>query len=241
MAVAFDANATADTTANGVTSTSPANLTIGSGSNRALVVQLLLSLKTASAVTVTWDNGASNQACTLIVTANGGGATGRAELWGLVAPVSGAKTLRAAWTGSSDVVINGVSWTGVDQTGGATSFPHSTSTTGSGISGAGVGSITVTSAVGNAVMMNTAANSGNWSAPTQTATFTDNTPASMSTAGQRAAGAASVTASWTLSVAGSWVTVGTDILAAATTTMTPIPRPMQWVKRRRKPQHRRAA
>lgn len=209
MGVVFDANATADATANGVTSITSSNLTVGSGSNRALVVQFGFSLKTISAVTVTWDNGASNQACAQIVAANGVGAVGRAELWGLVNPISGAKSLRAAWTGSSDVCMNGVSWTGADQTGGTTTFPHSTSASGNSTTA----SVAITSAIGNATM-DSAVVLAVLSAPTQTQTFLDNTPANISAGGSRAAGAASVTHQWTGGVANQWVIVGTDILAA---------------------------
>src|SRR6185503_16585543 len=132
LTVTFDANATADVTANGVTSITSANLTVGSGSNRALVVQLGFSLQTLSALAVTWDFGGSAQACAVVpnAAANRSTTPGRSELWGLVNPISGAKTLKAAWTGSSDVVMNAVAWRNVDQTGGATSFPHGTSATG---------------------------------------------------------------------------------------------------------------
>lgn len=212
MAATFDANALADTTSNGVLNISASNLTIGSGSNRALTVPVSFSLRTVSAVTVTWDNGASNQACTQILGANGSaGTVGRAELWGLVNPISGAKTLRAAWTGASDVCINGASWTSVDQTGGVTTFPHSTSATGS----TAAPSVTITSAVGNATVNATTSDFGTYSAPTQTQLYIDNAPANICAAASRAAGAATVTHAWTLSAGSNWVSVGTDILAAA--------------------------
>lgn len=213
MAATLDANATADVTGDGVTSITSSNLTVGVGSNRALVVQLAFSLKTLSALAVTWDNGGTNQACAVIpnAAANGAGAVARAEMWGLVAPTSGAKQLRAAWTGSSDVVVNGVAWTGVDQTGGATSFPHGTSAIGT----SNAPTVTVTSATGNATMATTAMDVSTYSAESQTQTFRDNTPATISAAGSRAAGAATVAHGFTsLSGASKWVVVGTDILAA---------------------------
>lgn len=211
MSVAFDANATADATANGATSITTSNLTVGAGTLRALVVQLCFSLKTVASVTVTWDNGASNQAMTQIVAANGTGVVGRVELWGLVAPVSGAKSLRAAWTGSSDVYINGVSWTGVDQTGGTTTFPHSTSATGS----SNTPSVTITSAVGNATMDVTCEDVGTLGSPTKTQTFLDTVATNINGSGSRAAGAASNVHAWTATVTPNWVSAGTDILADA--------------------------
>lgn len=226
MAVGFDANATADATANGVTSITSSNLTIGSGSNRALGVQLAFENKAVTSVTVTWDNGASNQALTQIVTASSAGVSGVAQLWGLVNPISGAKSLRAAWTGSADVCINGVSWTGVDQAGGATSFPHSTSATGNSTAP----SVVVTSAVGNAAMATLAHNQVITSTSTQTQTFLDNAPAGISAAGSRGTGAATVTHTW-LTVSAQWVVAGCDILAdagGATTQTFESHRPAPW-------------
>ena len=82
-------------------------------------------------------------------------------------------------------MVNGVSWTGVDQTGGATSFPHGTGATGSSTTS----SVTVTSATGNAVMavhgLNTTVNAVN-----NTQTFLDNVPSTESAAGNRTADAA---------------------------------------------------
>lgn len=209
-AVVFDANATATCTNNGVTSINCSTLTVGSGSNRALVCQVNFSLKTVASVALVWDNGGTNQAMTQIVAANGTGSVARAELWGLVAPTSGAKQARLTWTGSSDVVINCVSWTGADQTGGTTSFAHSTSATGSATPAA----ITITSAVGNATMETSCMDAGTVTTTTQTSTFVDNNPTNISTGGSRAAGAATVTHSRTVTGGPPhWVTVGVDIVA----------------------------
>lgn len=215
MNVTFDANATAEVLASGTTSVTSSNLTIGVGSQRALVVQLCFDSKTVTGVTVTWDNGVSNQAMTLIASAVGAGAFGRAELWGLVNPVSGTKSLRAAWTGNSDALIDGVAWTSVNQTGGVTSFPNSTSATGNSTATL----VTVTSAVGNATM-DAVAILAVLSAPTKTQTFLNNAPANVSAGGSRAAGAASVAHQWTGGVINQWVSVGTDILAAASNATT---------------------
>lgn len=218
MPVAFDANASAVVTGTGVTSVTTSNLTVGAGSNRALVTQLVLSLKTAAGVTVNWDNAGTPQAQTLIISANGAGTIARAELWGLVNPTSGAKAARAAWTGASDVYINPTSFTGVDQTGGATSFPHSTSATGT-LSGSTpiAFSAAITSAVGNFTIGATALDVGSLSLTTQTSDFLSNLLA-CDGAASRAAGAASVSHGWSGdTVGGKWVIVGTDIQAAATT------------------------
>ncbi len=206
MAVAFDANATADTTQNAVATITNGNLTIGSGSNRALIVQLSFSNQALSALTVKWDVAGANQSLTLIGTVNVSGA--RSELWGLINPASGNKIVTVNWTGSSDVCCNATAWTGVDQTGGATSFPNFTSATNT----TGNPSLTITSAVGNATMA-VATNLSSISAPTQTQTFLDTTPSNISGAGSRAAGAATVTHGWT-SGGGAWSEAGCDIAAA---------------------------
>jgi hypothetical protein len=154
MAVAFDAKGTADATGNGATSKDLTVLTItGALSNSALVAQVGFSLQTVASVTLAWDNAGTPQSMTQITAANGTGTVARAELWGLIAPTSGNKTLHAAWTGASDVYLQAASWSGVDQTGGATSFAHSTSATGT-TTGNNIthNSITITSAVNNATM-----------------------------------------------------------------------------------------
>jgi hypothetical protein len=215
MAVTFDAKGTTDATANGATALNFTNLTITGGlSNSALVAQLAFSLKTISNLTVTWDNGGSNQAMTQIIAANGTGSVCRAELWGLVNPISGNKTLRSAWTGSSDVCVQAVSWSNVDQTGGTTTFANATSATGSS-SGTGThNTITITSAVGNATM-DSATGTPTYNSVNQTSTYIDNTPATISAAGSRAAGAATVTHAWnaTSTPSEAWVSVGVDIVA----------------------------
>lgn len=185
--------------------------TVGAGSNRALVAQIGWS-GTVTSPTLNWDNAGTPQAMAAIT---GAGATNtvRTECWGLVAPTSGNKTLRATWTTARDICLNGVSYSSVDQTGGATSFPHGTGATGTG-NGVSQTMVTVTSAVGNAAVA-VMATTGTPSAPTQTQTFLDSTPASESAAGARAAGAASVAFGWTNTSPIGWASAGTDILAAA--------------------------
>lgn len=211
MAVAIDATGTSDATASGVSTIDFNNLTVGAGANRALVVQISFSHTIVSAVSVTWDQGGTNQACALIVTVNGQDLlSGRVDLWGLVAPTSGNKTLRVSWTTATDIVVDAASWTGVDQTGGATSFPNSTSTTGN-LTNA---SLAITSAAGNAAM-DCVGSAGAISSPgaQQTQVFLDNSPAVTGAAGSYAT-ATNPTFTWNIA-ANQWVQVGTSIKAAA--------------------------
>jgi hypothetical protein len=216
MSATFDANALADTTSNGVLNISASNLTIGAGSNRALAVQLCFSAN-VSAQTVVWDNGASNQSCTNIISV---GTAPKAQQWGLVNPISGAKTLRAAWTTASDVYLNSLSVTGADQTGGTTTFAHGTSanTTATGSDA----SIVVTSATGNITVATGNTASTSWGVTsTETQTFLDNSAAGISGVGSRGTGAATVTHTWTvLNAFSAYIAVGFDIVASVGVTVT---------------------
>lgn len=206
MAVAFDANATISVNGTGTSATN-GNLTVGSGANRALIAQLGIATASAS-ITVKWDTAGANQSATVIKSAVNG-ATAKAELWGLVAPASGNKILTAAWTNSSEFNLNCFAVTGADQTGGVTTFPNSVSATGTGSP-----TITIASAVGD-MTTDSGGSSSNWSAPTKTQTYINNTNGSVVGCGSRAAGAASNVHAWT--DGGIWVLVGSSIKAAGGT------------------------
>jgi hypothetical protein len=211
--VTFDAQASSATVSNSAnTSITNNNLTIGSGSNRALVVPLVLSVQATSAVTCTWDGVSMTQ----IVSANTPLTTGKAMLFGLVNPNSGNKVLTCSWTTGSGAAISGVSYTAVDQTGGGTSFPNSTSNpvTQSG----GSSTLTVTSSTNDAVMdsiinVNAVNTMGS---PNQTNVYTNTGSFSAGGSGSsRAAGASSVNFTWALgSGSTGYVDVGTSIRRA---------------------------
>jgi hypothetical protein len=116
-----------------------------------MTAMLSFGVPTISGVTVVWDQATANQPLTLIKEVDSGSTQARAELWGLVAPASGAHTLTVSWMTFSDIYLDVCSWTGVDQTGGTTSFPGSTSVMGS-LAGTSTIPITVTSAVGDYVL-----------------------------------------------------------------------------------------
>lgn len=215
MAVTFDANASADVTSNAVTSITTSNLTVGSGSNRALIAQIVWSGTTTSP-SANWDQLGTPQALAAIPSAAATN-TGRVELWGLVNPTSGAKQLKVQWTTSRDVYVNQFSVTGADQTGGATSFPHGTSAT---ATNNGPSSVTVTSATNNLVAAVHFC-AGSFTAVNNTQTFLDNVAANASGAGNRAAGASTVTLTGTTDGAShAWAVAGCDIAAVAVSTDT---------------------
>jgi hypothetical protein len=217
MAATFDANASADVTSNAVTSITTSNLTVGSGTNRALIAQIVWSGTTTSP-SANWDQLGTPQALAQVPSAAATN-TGRVELWGLVNPTSGAKQLKVSWTTSRDVYVNQLSYTGVDQTGGATSFPHGTSATGTGNNP--TASVTVTSATNNAVVA-AHFSAGSFLSVNNTQTFLDNVAANASGAGNRAAGAATVTLTGSISGGPSvaWIAVGCDLAAVAVSTDT---------------------
>lgn len=208
MAVTFDANATIDVTANAVTSITTSNLTVGSGANRALIAQIIWS-GAVTAQTLQWDKLGTPVTMTAIPNATVT-QTVMARLYGLVNPVSGAKQLSAAWTTASDVYLNQLSYTGVDQTGGATSFPGGVSasaTTGT------AATVNVTSATGDAVVAVCGSPVQAIDVINNTTTFTDTAAVNMNGAGNRAAGAATVAMTYTIHASATWAVVGASIKA----------------------------
>lgn len=210
MAVAFDANATIDVTANAVTAITTSNLTISAGSNLALIAQIIWSGAITMPV-LQWDKLGTPVGLTAITNATVT-QTVMAQLFGLVAPVSGAKQLSASWTTARDVYLNQLSYTGVDQTGGATSFPGGASasaTTGTNAT------VTITSAVGDAVVAACGSPVQAIDVINNTTTFTDVNALNMNGAGNRAAGAASVAMTYTIHASATWAVMGSSIKAAA--------------------------
>lgn len=224
MAVAFDANSTAQSNVTATTTITHNNLTVGSGSNRALVVFLAFGGASAipASLTVTWDSGGTNQACTAIAgtTNTTAGLSAGTILYGLVAPTSGNKTLAVSWSGAQEAHCAALSVTGADQTGGATTFPNGTTSGATATSS----TITVTSASGNLPCALAIQNIGNWSTNNQTLILNDNTGPNVGQQTQRAAGASTVT--FTGGIGGGsfqYQTSGVDIAAAAAAGGSPPP------------------
>jgi hypothetical protein len=106
-----------------------------SGSNLAITVWVAWfsdgSLPTG--VTVTYDPGGAAQAMTQIGSVSVTNGIGR--LYGLVAPgtIGAGKTVQISWTNSASVAAVACAWTGVNQTGGVTSFANYTSAAGNSV------------------------------------------------------------------------------------------------------------
>lgn len=175
-------------------------LTVGSGSNRALTVFALWGTAGPTGVTVTWDSGGTNQTMTQLALLTQ--ATQTAAIYGLVAPTSGTKTLAFTWTNTAQLIVHGCAWTGVNQTGGVTSFPGAQTA-------AGAATVTVTSATGDVVVGAEVVGSS-FTATTGTNIFIDNARSVIAAAAQRQAGAATVATGATTSAT---AVAGVDIKA----------------------------
>lgn len=213
--VVFDAQSSVDITANGAVSFSNSTtLTVGTGTNRALLVGVSWSGGAQPAgVSITW----GGVALTLISgTSIGFGTPGaNTAIYGLLNPASGTLALAGSWTGARDFCVGAVSYTGVSQTSFATSF------TGYGVNGtSGNNSVTVTSAVGDACFACFANDASAYTALTGTTVYNDGNPTLISAAACRDTGAASVTLTATTSGgANNWGASGIDIKAAAAATL----------------------
>lgn len=222
MTVTFDARSVADSFASGastitVNAGDANNITIGSGSNRAVVFQISLANSGSAAPSVSsvvWDSGGSNQNAA-VITGTPGTHTDtsfkRTELWGLIAPASGNLKLVVTLSGTtSDAYVSAVSYTGVDQTGGATSFAHGTTAGGTSTSP----TFNVTSASGNAVVGTWTTDQAAISTASGTSVYIDNASGGFSSAAANYdIGAASV--ALTLTPNNAWVGSGVDVVAAA--------------------------
>jgi hypothetical protein len=211
MAVVLDAAGTEQkTSTGGVLLLNYTGLTVGSAlTNSALVAMLSFDTKTVSALTVKW--GSQTMSAIPSATATASGTFGFIIFYGLIAPTSGLQTLAITWTGGAQCVCEAVSWTGVNQTGGATSFPHGNSA----IATSTAPAVTITSTTGNAVMAAFVDQTQAFTSTNNTNLYLETTTANINAAGLRAAGAASVSCTSNTITSESWAAAGTDIAAAA--------------------------
>ncbi len=214
MAVAIDVTGTELLTASAASPRTYAGLTTGGSLSNGAVTFIVTYNIQATASAATWDG----VACTLIIGANMTGG-GRVELWGLspIGAHTGAKTFSVSWSGgAAQTIIQGLSWTGVNQTGGTTTFNTTNSATGNN---AGPATVNIVSQVGDAVLADFITdNAGHFVATNNTQLFVDNTPTSYCAAGNRAAGAGSVTMSCTVDAVTGWTVAVANILAAGAVT-----------------------
>lgn len=209
MAVAFDAKFTSMSEPSPASPLDSTLLTVGSGTQRVAVFMIVYAASSSltSGMTVTWDQGGTNQACTLadeltfIDTFNI-----FMQFWYVVAPTSGNKTLRVTNLNSAVIVrIDGISVTGADQT---TPLINAASNSGTSTTA----SVSVTSATGDMVL------GQHWNVNgliTGVNNTVINIGSSNIVADNRANGSASVSMTATLSSSDSWHSHGIDIAQAA--------------------------
>jgi len=207
--VTLNANTSAACQATAATSVNCSNLTIAAGANIALVCSITWAVP-VTAITLKWDNAGTPQTMALITNASVSGAGfGMGQLYGLVAPHTGALQLNAAWTTATAVYVGCTAYNGVDQTGGTTTFPNGASATGTSTTP----TINITSAV-NDMVHGVHTDLTNMSSCNQTQTWLD-TALTHDSCSNRAAGAASVTLSANIGSSVGWGTAGASIHAAA--------------------------
>ncbi len=217
MAIGIDTrtpgNQTAAVKGNGVTSVTWSHV-MGSVSNGILLASV--TGDNGNLTSVTWDSGGANTAMTNKGRASQG--TTRAEIWYLINPASGTKSIQASGA-SSHFIAGSVSYSGVEQT---TIFNASSPQTATGASGTNP-SLSVTSANGEMVVDCVVQDLlGFGSAPTKGASqnyiWSDaGNPANSIEGGgsDQASTGASVTMSWTLSASnGAWAQAAVSLMAA---------------------------
>jgi hypothetical protein len=208
--VTFGAKATTPGEGSGVGYVEVTSLTVGSESNRVLLVQIAWSSGTLGTPVVTWDYGGSAQACSLIkydIDSNGR----QASLYGLVNPAAGNLTLRVTSPNNVGLIASACYFYNADQTGGTTTFRNAASNTGNSSSP----SLAITSATGERTQSVMSAGTTSGSTDKTLLWFVSGSGAEDGGA-DYAAGAATVTHTWTTDSV-PWVVVGCSIKAEAGT------------------------
>lgn len=183
-------------------------ITVGA-SAKALIVELpwdeLVGLPPN--VSLTWDQGGTNQAMTLIKSQAPAVGTRVVQIWGLLNPTAGSKTLRIAWTGGGNagVIVNATSYNDVDTSSFAAAFVNATSATGN----SGTVALTITSAPGHLTIDCFGAQTST-PTPTQTQLFFLSGSGPDDGGSSEGAGAATVQHDWSIT-SSQWATVGCSI------------------------------
>ena len=224
MAVALDATGTELLTASPAASpVDYSGLTVGAALSNGALVALIESDNQSALTSVTWDQGGTNQAMTLVSSGNTSGALGRGAIWALRNPTSGNKTMRLVFGAGRQFVILALSFTGVNQTSDAAAFPHAANVqTAIPTNTAQACTVTVTSATGNMVVAVHSNDANGWGSTNQTQLVLENGTVNSNAAMNRASGAASVAMTATSISAAptdTAVSVGVDIAASGGDTL----------------------
>lgn len=207
MAVVFDAKST-QFTGDAINSFSDTSLTVGTGSNRVLLVLLSRSGNDPT-LTCTWGGTTLTQVASSV-----NGFDEITEIWGLLNPVSGAQTLSITWLNNQAACGSGISFTGVEQSSLAAALTGVQNNTGT----TGPAACTVASAIGDIVV---SCQASVFCTLTEDNISIYHSVAANGTglSANRATGAASVTLSATQSSAQTWAASGINVHAAASATV----------------------
>lgn len=213
MAVAVDLASANSADATAVTTLTMTTFTVGVGANRALAVFLTWdrTTTTISSGYPRWDDAGTPQAMTQVVGAgkNASDSSQRTDIWGLLAPTSGNKILKVNWTTSAELIIEMISFTGVDQGSVGGSFAHGTGALGT----SATPSIVVTSATNNyTIAIAGEAHQFPPGSPTQTQIAQVSGAGSANNCSSYGAGAATVTHSYSMT-SDVWCASGCEIVA----------------------------
>jgi hypothetical protein len=218
MAIAFDNSIDAFGAA-AITTLESASFTVGSGSDRILMVGVLSGAGTpVDPSAVKW-GGSSGTSLTQVGATVNIGSNVKLSLWRLVNPSAGASTIHVTWGSAQDErALVAASYTGVDQT-----TPLGTAATATGASSSAI-TVNVSSAAGDLVV-DAAGFLDDGGANRTLAVGADQTSraevegADLGFEGlgmSEEAGAATVTMSWTISAAvNAWGTIGVALKPAA--------------------------
>lgn len=237
MAVALDVIGTEVFHASAVSPRTYTGLTTGLSLTNGAVAFVVCYDTHVTGTAATWDG----VACTLLASANSLGTFGRAEVWGLspIGAHTGNKTFSVSWTGGTSAItmVAGVSFTGVNQTGGTTSFPNGNSATGtSAASGSFNAAVNITVNTGDIGIAGFTTDQNNFTSVAGTQIFRD-TGSNINGAGSlgTGSGVTAFTATATASLANNWTAVGVDILAAAGAAITsgggPVESPVKFTRK----------
>lgn len=174
-------------------------MTVGSISNGGLLAFIYVSVAASDSVsTAVWDSGGSNQSMSFLGFVATSSNNDRLEIWGLLNPISGNKTLAVSLAGgvNSSIITAALSFSGVNQASIAAAFPNFNSNTATAATSV---SVTLTSGTGHLVAFaSTSGTAGSVNTISGTQRWLSNAFA-IDVAGATDTGAASVVASSTFS------------------------------------------
>lgn len=214
MAATVNATATAAAVTTSATTLTNSSLTVAAGATSLLAWLMFDEISIIpSSVVVRWDSAGTPQTMTLLVEAEDPANTNtRVQLYGLVAPTLGNRSLTATWTSAVPAILDAISFSGTATSSVANVFKNTASNTGT----SGVPTLSLTSAVGSLSIAGVGAVNTvtSFAATGSTTVFNTTDTNGFGFVGARAPGAATV--AWTGAPTSiEWAAAGVDVTAAS--------------------------